>query len=67
MKERYFKAGEDRSIIVRHKLGCTEYYDRERGWVESTTWFSQLFFNDYTDFDEISVAEAQRRLAGVPL
>ena len=33
--------------------GVMQVFDIEKKWVDSIDWFNKIFFNDFTDFEEI--------------
>ena len=35
-----------------------QVFDIEKKWVDSIDWFNKIFFNDFTDFEEISENDA---------
>ncbi|KEQ35305.1 phage protein [Streptococcus mitis] len=35
-----------------------QVFDIEKTWVNSIDWFNKIYFNDFTDFEEISENEA---------
>ena len=38
--------------------GVMQVFDIEKKWVDSIDWFNKIFFNDFTDFEEISENDA---------
>ena len=38
--------------------GVMQVFDIEKKWVDSIDWFNKIFFNDFTDFEEISEKDA---------
>lgn len=44
--------------ILRLIDGVMQVFDIEKKWVDSMDWFNKIFFNDFTDFEEISENQA---------
>ena len=38
--------------------GVMQVFDIEKKWIDSIDWFNKIYFNDFTDFEEISENEA---------
>lgn len=44
--------------VLRLTDGVMQVFDIEKKWVDSIDWFNKIFFNDFTDFEEISENDA---------
>ena len=44
--------------VLRLIDGVMQVFDIEKKWVDSIDWFNKIFFNDFTDFEEISENDA---------
>ncbi|WP_084673596.1 hypothetical protein [Streptococcus pneumoniae] len=44
--------------VLRLIDGVMQVFDIEKKWVNSIDWFNKIFFNDFTDFEEISENDA---------
>ena len=58
MKIKYYFIKIERPQILRLIDGVMQVFDIEKKWIDSIDWFNKIFFNDFTDFEEISENEA---------
>lgn len=58
IKNRYYRTTTENSQILRLFDGVMQVFDVEKQWVDSIDWFNKIYFNDFTDFEEISENEA---------
>lgn len=58
MEIRYYRTTTDNPKVLRLVDGVMQVFDIDKKWVDSIEWFSKIFFNDFTDFEEISENEA---------
>ncbi|VTT05605.1 phage protein [Streptococcus gordonii] len=55
---KYYQTTTDNPQTLRLIDGVMQVFDIEKKWVDSIDWFDKIFFNDFTDFKEISENEA---------
>ncbi|AXQ78950.1 hypothetical protein DDV21_007560 [Streptococcus chenjunshii] len=65
MMTKYFFIKTEHPKIVRYSNGMTEVYTVEEGWVEQEGWYDRLFFNDFSDFEEVTEREANMFILGL--
>lgn len=58
MEIKYYFIKKERPQILRLIDGVMQVFDIEKKWIDSIDWFNKIFFNDFTDFEEISENEA---------
>ena len=58
MEIKYYFIKIERPQILRLIDGVMQVFDIEKKWIDSIDWFYKIFFNDFTDFEEISENEA---------
>ncbi len=58
IKNRYYHATTENPQILRLFGGVMQVFDIEKKWIDSIDWFNKIYFNDFTDFEEISENEA---------
>ena len=58
IKIRYYRTTTDNHQILRLINGIMQVFDIEKQWIDSMDWFNKIYFNDFTDFEEISESEA---------
>ena len=58
IKNRYYRTTTDNPQIIRLFDGVMQVFDVKKQWVDSINWFNKIYFNDFTDFEEISESEA---------
>ncbi|QXA18915.1 hypothetical protein I6L85_00385 [Streptococcus gordonii] len=58
MEIKYYFIKIERPQILRLIDGVMQVFDIEKKWIDSIDWFNKIFFNDFTDFEEISENEA---------
>ncbi|MEX2804183.1 hypothetical protein AB3329_03565 [Streptococcus sp. H31] len=61
----YFFIKTEHPKIVCYSKGVTEVYTVEEGWVEQEAWFDRLFFNDFSDFEEVTEKEVNMFIWGL--
>ena len=55
---KYYQTTTDNPQTLRLIDGVMKVFDSEKKCVDSIDWFNKIFFNDFTDFKEISENEA---------
>lgn len=55
---RYYHTTTDNPKVLRLVDGVMQVFDLDKKWVDSLEWFHRIFFNDFTDFEEITENEA---------
>ena len=55
---RYNHTTTNNAQVLRLIDGVMQVFDIEKKWVDSIDWFNKIFFNDFTDFEEISEKDA---------
>lgn len=55
---KYYRTMTNNAQVLRLIDGVMQVFDIEKKWVDSIDWFNKIFFNDFTDFEEISESEA---------
>ncbi len=55
---RYYYTTTSNPQVLRLIDGVMQVFDIEKKWVDSIDWFNKIFFNDFTDFEEISEKDA---------
>lgn len=55
---RYYHTTTSNPRVLRLIDGVMQVFDIEKKWVDSIDWFNKIFFNDFTDFEEISEKDA---------
>ena len=55
---KYYRTTTDNTQVLRLINGVMQVFDIEKKWVDSMYWFNNIFFNDFTDFEEISENDA---------
>lgn len=55
---KYYRTTTNNPQVLRLIDGVMQVFDIEKKWVDSIDWFNKIFFNDFTDFEEISESEA---------
>lgn len=55
---RYYHTTTGNPQVLRLIDGVMQVFDIEKKWVDSIDWFNKIFFNDFTDFEEISEKDA---------
>lgn len=55
---RYYHTTTSNPQVLRLIDGVMQVFDIEKKWVDSIDWFNKIFFNDFTDFEEISEKDA---------
>mgnify|MGYP000861336863 FL=1 len=55
---KYYRTTTDNTQVLRLIDGVMQVFDIEKKWVDSIDWFNKIFFNDFTDFEEISENDA---------
>lgn len=58
IKNRYYRTTTGNPQILRLFDGVMQVFDVKKQWVDSINWFNKIYFNDFTDFEEISENEA---------
>ena len=58
MEIKYYFIKIERPQILRLIDGVMQVFDIEKKWIDSIDWFNKIFFNDFTDLEEISENEA---------
>ena len=58
MEIKYYFIKIERPQILRLIDGVMQVFDIEKKWIDGIDWFNKIFFNDFTDFEEISENEA---------
>lgn len=51
---KYYRTMTNNAQVFRLIDGVMQVFDIEKKWVDSIDWFNKIFFNDFTDFEEIS-------------
>ena len=55
---KYYRTMTNNAQVFRLIDGVMQFFDIEKKWVDSIDWFNKIFFNDFTDFEEISENDA---------
>lgn len=55
---KYCRTMTNNAQVFRLIDGVMQVFDIEKKWVDSIDWFNKIFFNDFTDFEEISENDA---------
>nr|DAX64634.1 MAG TPA: hypothetical protein [Caudoviricetes sp.] len=55
---KYYHTKTNNPQVLRLIDGVMQVFDIEKKWVDSIDWFNKIFFNDFTDFEEISENDA---------
>nr|WP_295589740.1 hypothetical protein [uncultured Streptococcus sp.] len=55
---KYYQTTTDNPQTLRLINGVMQVFDIKKKWVDSIDWFNKIFFNDFTDFEEISENDA---------
>lgn len=55
---KYYHTTTNNAQVLRLIDGVMQVFDIEKKWVDSIDWFNKIFFNDFTDFEEISENDA---------
>ena len=55
---KYYHTTTSNAQVLRLIDGVMQVFDIEKKWVDSIDWFNKIFFNDFTDFEEISENDA---------
>ena len=55
---KYYRTMTNNAQVFRLIDGVMQVFDIEKKWVDSIDWFNKIFFNDFTDFEEISENDA---------
>ena len=55
---KYYCTMTNNAQVFRLIDGVMQVFDIEKKWVDSIDWFNKIFFNDFTDFEEISENDA---------
>lgn len=55
---RYYRTTTDNPKILRFVDGVMQVFDIDKKWVNSLEWFFRIFFDGFTDFEEITENEA---------
>lgn len=55
---KYYHTTTSNAQVLRLIDGVMQVFDIEKKWVDSVDWFNKIFFNDFTDFEEISENDA---------
>ena len=55
---KYCRTMTNNAQVLRLIDGVMQVFDIEKKWVDSIDWFNKIFFNDFTDFEEISENDA---------
>ncbi len=50
---KYYHTTTNNAQVLRLIDGVMQVFDIEKKWVDSIDWFNKIFFNDFTDFEEI--------------
>lgn len=58
MEIKYYFVKIEHPQILRLINGVMQVFDIEKKWIDSIDWFNKIYFNDFTDFEEISENEA---------
>ena len=58
MEIRYYRTTTDNPQMLRLVDGVMQVFDIEKKWIDSIDWFNKIFFNDFTDFEEIPENDA---------
>ena len=58
MEIKYYFVKIEHPQILRLINGVMQVFDIEKKWIDSIDWFNKIYFNDFTDFEEISESEA---------
>lgn len=57
-KIKYYHTTTNNPQVLRLIDGAMQVFDIEKKWIDSIDWFNKIFFNDFTDFEEISENDA---------
>lgn len=57
-KIKYYHTTTNNPQVLRLRDGVMQVFDIEKKWIDSIDWFNKIFFNDFTDFEEISENDA---------
>ena len=57
-KIKYYHTTTNNPQVLRLIDGVMQVFDIEKKWIDSIDWFNKIFFNDFTDFEEISENDA---------
>ena len=55
---KYYRTMTNNAQVFRLIDGVMQVFDIEKKWGDSIDWFNKIFFNDFTDFEEISENDA---------
>lgn len=58
MKNRYYRTTTSNAQVLRLIDGVMQIFDVKKQWIDSIDWLNKIYFNDFTDFEEISENEA---------
>ena len=50
---KYYHTTTNNPQVLRLIDGVMQVFDIEKKWIDSIDWFNKIFFNDFTDFEEI--------------